>query len=475
MHWMPDFARDVWFACRALRRQPMFAAVAVGTLGLALGANTAMFSLVNKVLIAHLPCARPRTPRAPLARHGHAGRRYQIPLSFFRQLNEDSDLFDGVLCRMAGSERVTVGTDAGREPALGELVSGNFFEVLGIKPHLGRLLASTDDVTPGAHPVVVVSHRHWQRQLGGDPAVIGRTLRFTGVSMTVIGVSPPGFDELDPGQAIDFRFPLAMQTEVRQGPPRAGSPRPATFADRRIPEMFIVGRLRRGVTAEQAEQALTLRLERFAAEGAPSPADIARPPQRERVRLEPAATGIGLTRRQYATSLRVMMAVTAAVLVIACLNLANLILARGSARAREFAVRVAIGAGSARLARQLLAENLVLALCGAAFGACLAYPASALLLRVMSADGSTPPVTIEPDLTVLLFHGLSTVLAVGLFGMVPALASRRGSVPAAPNRQPHRQSGCSTTGVSCGASRAVHRRARRRRTVREDGARAPRD
>ena len=143
---------DVWFACRALRRQPMFAAVAVGTLGLALGANTAMFSLVNKVLIAHLPVHDPERlvllSRATVTPAGDT----RFPYSFFRQLNEGSDLFDGVLCRMAGSERVTVGTDAGGEPALGELVSGNFFDVLGVKPHLGRLLTSSDDVTPGAIP-----------------------------------------------------------------------------------------------------------------------------------------------------------------------------------------------------------------------------------------------------------------------------------------------------------------------------------
>ena len=427
MQWIPDFSRDVWYACRTLRRQPVFAAVAIGTLGLALGANTAMFSLVNRILIAHLPVREPERlvllSRAPVTPGGDN----RFPSLFCREVNERRDLFDGALCRVAGSERVTVATDAGGEPALGELVSGNFFDVLGVKPHLGRLVTASDDLTRGAHPVVVVSYRFWQRQLGGDPATIGRTLRFTGVPMTVIGVSPPGFDGLDPGQAIDLRFPLAMQAEVRQGPARGATPRPqATVADRRSPDLFIVGRLRRDVTVEQVEQALTVSLQRFVNESGPSPSDLARS-QHQRVRLEPAATGIGLTRRQYATSLRVMMAVTASVLIIACLNLTNLMLARGSARAREFAVRVAIGAAAGRLVRQLLAENLVVSVAGAALGAFLAYPASSLLLRVISVDGATPAVTIDADWTLFLFHALTALLAVGVFGLAPALASRRQS------------------------------------------------
>ena len=426
MRWMTDFSQDVTYACRTLRRQPVFAAIAIGILGLALGANTAMFSLVNKILIAHLPVREPERlvllSRTTVAQSGDS----RFPYAFFQHVSDRRDLFDSVLCRVGGSERVTVGTDAGGQPALGELVSGNFFDVLGVKPYLGRLLTSSDDI-PGAPPVVVVSYRFWQRQLGADPGAIGRTLRFTGVPMTVVGVSPPGFDGLDPGQAIDLRFPLTLQAEVRQGPPRDGRPRlSTTLAARRDVDLFVVGRLRHDVGAGEAEQALTVSLEQFLNEGAGSPAAFARS-ERASVRLEPAATGIGLTRRQYATSLRVMMTVTASVLLIACLNLANLILARGSARAREFAVRAAIGAASGRLVRQLLAENLVISAAGAALGALAAYPVSSVLLRVMSADGSTPPVTIDADWTLLLFHALTAILAVGIFGLAPALASRRDS------------------------------------------------
>jgi predicted permease len=416
MRWLSDFTRDVAYACRALQRQKTFAVVAIGTLGLALGANTAMFGLVRTVLLAHLPVREPERLVLLSRSSVEQAADSRFPYLLFRELNQAADLFDAVLCRAAGAERVTVGMETGGQPAMGELVSGNFFDVLGVEPHLGRLLTRSDDLTPGAHPVAVLSYRYWQRQFGGDPAIVGRTVRFTGVPMTIVGVTPPGFAGLDPGQAIDVRFPLAMMAEVRQGPARPGTPRgPGSLADRRAADMIIVARLRRGVTMSEAEQSLSGILQRFAGEDRTL----------ERVRLEPAATGIGITRRQYETSLQVMMAVTVAVLVIACLNLASLVLARGSARAREFAVRTAIGAGSGRLVRQLLAENLVLSVGGALLGALLARPASTLLLRAMSAGGSAPDLTSDINWTVLLFHTLTSILSVAVFGLAPALASRR--------------------------------------------------
>src|SRR4029453_15501824 len=146
------------------------------------------------------------------------------------------------------------GVDAGGVPAMGELVSGSYFEMLGVTPHLGRLFPRVDDVTPGAHPVVVLSYRYWQRQFAGDANVIGRTLRITGVPMTVIGVTPREFDGLDAGQAVDLRFPVTMVAEVRGGPrdPRLAGV-PSSLNNPRAAEMIIVGRLRRGVTIEQAE------------------------------------------------------------------------------------------------------------------------------------------------------------------------------------------------------------------------------
>jgi predicted permease len=404
-----DLWRDLRYGCRLLARNPAFALVAVTTLGLALGANTAVFSLVHKVLIAYLPVQDPERlvvlSRSNLEQAGIT--RFAYPL--FRELESERDIFDGILCR-GGSERVTVGTDAGGEPATGELISGSYFEVLGVRPHIGRLIARTDDVTPGAHPVVVLSHRYWQRHFSGDPAVVGRTLRLSGYPMTVVGVSPPGFDGLDPGQAVDLRVPIAMQAELRRAP--------SSLGQRRVAELTIVGRLRPGVRVEDARHALSARLRRYLDDGNAS----------ERLDLLPAAGGIGLTRRQYETSLRVLMVITASVLVVACLNVANLLLARASTRAHEFAVRLAVGAGSGRLVRQLLIENVVLSLVAATLGALLAYPGTQVLIRLMSIGGSAVQLNVKPHGAVLVFHVATTAASVALFGLFPAVASRRRSL-----------------------------------------------
>jgi hypothetical protein len=333
MRVITDAVQDVRYACRTFRRQPAFAVVAIGTLAVALGVNSAMFGLVHRVLLAPLPVRDPERlvllSRVSPEQSGDS----RFPRLFVRQvestLREDGVL-DGVVSRAVGNERVTVGTDTGGQPAMGELVSGNFFDVLGVRPYLGRLLTAQDDVTPGAHPVVVVSYRYWQRQFGGDPGIVGRTVRITGVPMTVIGVAPPGFDGLDPAQAVDLRFPLAMRGEVRAGPSRSAAPRTTTVPDRTTADMIVVGRLRAGVSRERAEQVVAAAWQRYVEiGGAPDAASGHRP---DRIRLEPATNGIGLARGHYQTSLRVMMTVTMAVLVIACFNLANRVLARGATR-----------------------------------------------------------------------------------------------------------------------------------------------
>ena len=425
MRFIDDFFQDVPYACRALRRQPVFATVAIGTLAVALGVNSAMFGLLHRVLLAHLPVREPERlvllSRVTPEQRGDM----RFPHLFVRHIQSSlgpDAILDAVTSRAVGAERVTVGTDDGGQPALGELVAGNFFDVLGVHPHIGRLFTAADDVTASAHPVVVVSYRFWQRQFGGDERVVGTTLRFTGVPMTVIGVTPPDFEGLDPGQTVDLRFPLTMLAEVRGGPARPGSgPRRTTLADRHASDMIVVGRLRPGVTIERAEQVLTASLQRYLEEGGAT----AEARRFDRIHLASAATGIGLMRAQYDTSLRLLMAVTMAVLVIACLNLANLMLARASTRASELAIRVAIGADSGRLVRQLLAESFVLSVAGGVCGAALLYPVSALTVRLLSSSAPASALSVHVDSTVILFHILMAVLSVSVFGALPALASRR--------------------------------------------------
>jgi len=417
--WEDEMFQDLRFGLRMLRTQKGFTTVAVLTLALGIGANTAVFNLVHKILIAYLPVEKPEQlvviSRSNLEQSGLTG----FAHLFFRELEAERQVFDGVLCR-SGSERVTLGTEAGGEPAMGELVSGGFFEVLGVKPHVGRLLAHSDDLTPGAHPVVVLSYRYWQRRFGGAPSVVGTTLRLSGYPMTVIGVSPPGFDGLDPGQTTDLRIPMAMQAELRRAP--------STLNQRSARELNIVGRLKRGVSVEQAQQVVSARLRRYLDEGEPVAEQNRRVRESERAELLPAATGFGKTRQQLQTALRVLLAITTAVLLIACLNLANLLLAKSSAREHEFAVRRAVGAGPWRLVRQLLTESMLLALCGAALGVILAYPGSALLMKLVSGNESGLKLETEPNVTVFLFH-LGTAMICGiLFGLAPALSTRQQSL-----------------------------------------------
>jgi predicted permease len=418
-----EMFQDLRFGVRMLLKHKAFTIVAVLTLALGIGANTAVFSLVNKILLAYLPVEEPERlmviSRSNLEQSGLT----VFPHLFFRELEAEGDIFDGVLCR-GGAERVTLGTEEGGEPAVGELVSGSFFEVLGVRPHLGRLLNPSDDLTPGAHPVVVLSYRYWQRRFGGDPSVVGSTLRLTGYPMTVIGVSPQGFDGLDPGQVTDLRVPLAMQSELR-GAARAQA---STPNHRGAWELNIVARLKRGVSVEQAQQVVSNRLRRYLDEGEPVSEQNRRVRESERAELQGGATGFGKTRQQFQRALQVLLAMTTMVLLIACFNLANLLLAKSATRRQEFAIRLAVGARPWRLIRQLLTESLLLSLGGAVLGAIIAWQGAAMLVKLMSGAEASIRLEAGTDVSVLLFHLGTSVTCGILFGLAPALEARRQSL-----------------------------------------------
>jgi predicted permease len=405
--WLADAGRDLRYAARSLRRAPGFAAVAILTLALATGADTAVFALVHRVLVAALPVAQPEQLYV-LARQSPAGGgRAGFPHAAVRDL-EVSGVFAGVLAR-GGSERVTVGTPTGGEPALGELVSGGYFEVLGVKPHLGRLLAPSDDVTPGAHPVVVLSHRYWQRRFGGDPAVVGTALPLGGYPMTVVGVSPPAFDGLDPGQAVDLRVPLSMYAQLRRIAPRPQGPS----------DLDVVARVAPGTALAEAEERAGIVLRETLLASSPARSGA------ERVELLPAARGFGRTRRQLRTALLVSLSITAAVLLAACLNLTNLLLARTAARHQELSVRRALGAGRGRITRQLLVESVLLASCGGIAGALVAAVATPALLRFASGSALQLDQPTGPGAGVVAFHAATSVLCGLLIGSAQVVAARR--------------------------------------------------
>jgi predicted permease len=410
-----EMFQDLRFAVRMLLKHKGFTVVAVLTLALGIGANTAVFSLVNKILLAHLPVKEPVQLMVVSRSNFEQTGITVFPYLFFRELESESDIFEGVLCR-GGSERVTLGTEAGGEPAVGELVSGSFFEVLGVKPHVGRLISQDDDVKSGANPVVVLSYRYWQRRFGGDPSVVGQTIRLSAYPMTVIGVSPPGFDGIDPGQTVDLRVPMTMQAELRQAK--------STLNQRGAQELNIVARLKRDVSVEQAQQIVTNRLRQYLDEGEPVTEKNRQVRESERIELHSAARGFGKTRLQFETALRALMAMTIAVLLIACFNLANLLLAKSSSRQQEFAIRLALGAGRWRLIRQLLTESILLSLCGAVLGAIIAGQGANLLVKLLSGSEAAIKPEAGADITVLLFHIGISVLCGILFGLAPALAAR---------------------------------------------------
>jgi predicted permease len=403
--WLRDLGRDVAHAVRLFRRAPAFTAIVVTTLAVGLGVNTAVFSLVHRLLLAPLPVSRP--DRLVTLAHGDAtrGRGTGFPDAVLRRFETDQPLVRGVLAR-GGLERVTLGVDGLGEPAVGELVSGGFFEVLGLAPAAGRLFTAADDLAPGAHPVVVLSHGFWQRRFAGDPGVVGRMLTVSGHPMRVIGVSPKGFDGLDPGQHVDLRVPLAMVAEVRGGRTSSGR-RPAGW------ELQLVARLADGVAPAQAEQALGAAFGRIRDElGVVGPGPLT---------LRPAATGIGRTRAQYETALWVLMAMTIGVLAVASANLAMLFAARASTRRPEWVVRAALGAGWGRLARQLAAESLLLAAAGAVAGAGVAIVAANWLARFATGSISSLHIDVRPDAAVLTVHltaGLAVAAALGMGSIV---------------------------------------------------------
>ena len=402
---------DCQYGLRWLRRSPAFAAAAVLSMAIGIGANTAIFSLVNTVLLERLPVEDPDS----LVLLGVSSDKMRLgssfPYPFYRQLRESDDVLAGVLASASMSPSVDAGESS--ERVNGELVSGSYFEVLGVQPHLGRLFTEADDV-PGANAVVVLSYGYWQRRFGGDPAVIGRSLRLNTQAMTIIGVTPAGFDGIEPGATVNLRVPISLQAAMHGGASRLESSREWWLQ--------IVGRLKPRVSYEQAVDVLDRQYDRFRAQFAnqqDSP---------ERLDVLDGSRGRPTLRRHFGQPLVILTALVAIVLVLVCVNVGNLMLARATTRQREMSLRLALGAGRLRIARQLLVEALLLAAAGGALGLLLSvWGARALALL---ADASAE-FEIATDLRVLGFATLVTVITGVLCGLAPAWSSGRVDLVAA--------------------------------------------
>jgi predicted permease len=424
---------DLRFALRTLARNPAFTAVVLVTLALGIGANSAIYGLMDQVLLRPLPVHRPERLvllEGPGIWSGRSSSQYNsiTPMSqpMFEGLRDRTPAFSGALAQWLSEVHFRATTPSTENVTAG-LVSGSFFAVLGLQPAHGRLFTADDDRTPGAHPLVVVSHRFFEGRLAGDRSVLGRTVHVNGHPMTVIGVAPAGFHGIDVGNSVDIYVPLAMQKEVLPT-------WPASRGDWRTRWLTVMARLQDGVTLEQATAAANVVYAQLLKEDAQTLTTTSEKNRalflQKKLELEPGGRGISGLRELAASPLLALMGMVGLVLLIACANVANLLLARGSSRQKEMAVRLALGAGRGRLVRQLMMESLVLSIAGGALGLLLAGWLGRVLLAALPFEEAARSLSSEPDLRIALFTLGVSLLTGLLFGLAPAVHSTR--LPIAP-------------------------------------------
>ncbi len=419
------FGQDLRYSVRTLRRNPGFAAAAILSLALGIGANTAIFSLLNAVVLKPLPVPDPHqlvefTNSIPLWETGSSWQKslYAYPqLETFQAHSKTmSAIFGGT-----GLGRINVGYRATSAVADGDAYSGNFFSALGITPQYGRFFGAGEDRSGAS--VAVLSDDYWRSRFAADPSIVGGAITINQEPFTVIGIAPPGFTGTSVGAGPNLWLPLHALDRLRPDPKRWTEPFSAW--------MFIAGRLRPGVSREQAQAELNVIHRRFLA-GQLSVSELGgmgnvqRYARESRLQLAPAAGGTASGLRQrYAFPLKLLMAVAGIVLLLACANIANLLLARASNRRREIAVRLALGASRGRLVRQFLTESLVFAAAGGLLAAPLAWGGSRVLVSMISTGDSGAALVVGPDWRIFAFNAAVSLLTGILFGLAPALRSTR--------------------------------------------------
>jgi len=416
--------QDLRHGARLLRRSPGFTVVALLSLVLGIGANTAIFQLLDAVRLRTLPVAEPdelaevKIGAAKGGRTGQfTGRRPNLSNPLWERIRDGQEGFSAI--GAWGSTTFDLAFGGESRIAHGLWVSGRFFDTMRVGPAIGRLIGANDD-TPGCPaPGAVLSDGFWRREYGGDPAVLGRSVRLDGHPIEIIGVAPASFFGVEVGRTFDIAVPICAKPVINPEEPWLDKPDVWWLAG--------IGRLKPGWTIERANAQLAA-ISPVIFEATVPPRYTAADAALYRTFLLqafPAATGFSGLRGQYGTSLTVLLAIAGLVLLIACANLANLMLARGNARAREIAVRLAIGASRRRIIRQLLSESLQLAVLGAGFGVWLAGALERLLVRFLSSDGTPWSLDLVLDWRVLAFTTALAVVTCLIFGLMPAVRATR--------------------------------------------------
>ena len=430
--WFDTLMRDVRYALRAFVRTPAFTIVAVATLALGIGANTAIFRLVDTIMLRILPVQH---PDELLAIRG------SFSYWRFEQLRDRNEVFSGVIgARTFDDVTLTIGDQPlGRASA--ELVSGNYFSLLGVQPILGRPITVDDDRAEGAGPVAVISYGLWQRAFAGSRDVLGRAIRLRaglvggGTSgfepdapnvrredaavLTIIGIAPPEFFGDTVGKLVDVWIPITMQPVLMPGR--------AWLTRKTASWVNIMGRRRDGISEEKARESLTRTWRQIRADeiGPAITEQQRRNLANARLTVESGEKGFAQIRREFSQPLLILMCVVTLVLLIACLNVANLLLARATARQQEISMRLSLGASRPRLVRQLLTESLLLAGTGGVLGLVLATVGARFLVNMVSGDSQSIALRLSPDSRILLFTIAVSLLSGILFGLVPALIGTR--------------------------------------------------